>query len=305
MKPWLRFCVGAVLTALFTGAAHAQLAPAKADYEAVLSRDQIEAADPDQLVMVATLRRRIDRAANNARALWRDGDCDGLDFAKGQLVVMSTPKDQWPEGSAKEGNVFLRRSQAEAVRTYAAKMLTQIASLPCPPPASSADANLLYRLDRRGRLVLVDGEPPTSGAYRIGRDGELVPVRDGGAPPVQKEGLDIPPSDRCIRPDRRVSSLPPGAPATTGICYSGWLGGTYSVVSENSVFGSGTVVNGGEHFGARIPGTIDRTGFELGGRLNLPGSGWIAGGSGYISAGFGYASGSASGSGTPPSASTV
>ena len=83
-----------------------------------------------------------------------------------------------------------------------------------------------------------------------------------------------------------------------GSGYTGWVGGTWSLVSQNSIFGSGTVVKGGEYFGARVPGSISRAGFEVGGRLDLPGSGWIVNGSGYVNLGLSYANGSASDSGT-------
>ena len=83
-----------------------------------------------------------------------------------------------------------------------------------------------------------------------------------------------------------------------GSGYTGWVGGTWSLVSQDSIFGSGTVVKGGEYFGARVPSSISRAGFEVGGRLDLPGSGWIVNGSGYVNLGLSYANGSASDSGT-------
>jgi hypothetical protein len=79
----------------------------------------------------------------------------------------------------------------------------------------------------------------------------------------------------------------------------GWslsFDGVYSLVSSESVFGSGTVVDGREHFGARAPSSLDRFGFAIGAEKPLS-FGFVRGAQTYFTTEFSYAGGSGSDSG--------
>ncbi len=128
-----------------------------------------------------------------------------------------------------------------------------------------------------------------------------VTIPGEGSSPPERQAEEVPPPRGSRYSEPFGYNPPPGGGAVptsydVRFGYSGWVGGTFSVVSQGSIFGGGTVVNGGEHFAASVPDSITRPGFDIGGRLSLPGAGWIVRGDSYVSMGFAYASGSASSS---------